>query len=198
MLGGLAGPQRIAGARPAATADPRRTCCGWGCSAGREGAGGDPPGGQLQPEALQGDTAVARESDHPQQLHVHRRPSVHTSPRSTPPGSFPSGGRRLWTFKYKFGFPGCSAGKESACRAGEPGLILGLPRSPGTGRGYPVQYSWPSVVARLVKKLPAVQETWVRPRGWKMPWRRGRAMHSSILAWRLYGLYSPWVAKGQT
>ena len=39
------------------------------------------------------------------------------------------------------GFPGGSAGKESACRAGDPALIPGLGRSPGEGKGYPLQYS---------------------------------------------------------
>ena len=39
------------------------------------------------------------------------------------------------------GFPGGSAGKESACNAGDPGLIPGLGRSPGEGKGYPLQYS---------------------------------------------------------
>ena len=41
----------------------------------------------------------------------------------------------------KLGFPGGSEGKESACNAGDPGLIPGLRRSPGEGNGYPLQYS---------------------------------------------------------
>ena len=45
------------------------------------------------------------------------------------------------------GFPGSSAGKESACNAGDPGLIPGLGRSPAEGLGYPLQYSWASLVA---------------------------------------------------
>ena len=57
------------------------------------------------------------------------------------------------------GFPGSSAGKESACRAGDPGLIPGVGRSPGEGIGYPLQYSWASLVAQLVKNLPAMWET---------------------------------------
>ena len=56
------------------------------------------------------------------------------------------------------GFPGGSAGKESACNAGDLGLIPGLGRSPGEGRGYPLQYSWVSLVAQLVKNPPAVRE----------------------------------------
>ena len=60
------------------------------------------------------------------------------------------------------GFPGSSAGKESACNAGDPGSIPGSGRSPGEGKGYPLQYSWASLVAQMVKNLPAVQETWVQ------------------------------------
>ena len=39
------------------------------------------------------------------------------------------------------GFPGGSGSKESACNAGDLGLIPGLGRSPGDGKGYPLQYS---------------------------------------------------------
>ena len=46
------------------------------------------------------------------------------------------------------GFPGSSAGKESTCNEGEPGLITGLGRSTGEGIGYPLQYSWVSLVAQ--------------------------------------------------
>ena len=59
------------------------------------------------------------------------------------------------------GFPGSSAGKESACNAGDPGSIPGLERSAGEGKGYPLQYPWASLVAQLVKNPPAVQETGV-------------------------------------
>ena len=58
-------------------------------------------------------------------------------------------------------FPCSSVGKESACSAGDPSLIPGLGRSPGEGIGYPLQYSWTSIVAQLVKNPPAIQETWV-------------------------------------
>ena len=53
------------------------------------------------------------------------------------------------------------AGKESACNAGDPGLIPGSGRSAGEGIGYPLQYSWASLVAQLVKNPPAMQETLV-------------------------------------
>ena len=62
-----------------------------------------------------------------------------------------------------------SVGKESACSAGDPGSIPGLGTSPGEEIGYPLQYPWASVVAQLVKNLPAMQETWVRSLGWEDP-----------------------------
>ena len=58
-------------------------------------------------------------------------------------------------------FPDSSVGRESACNSGNPGLIPGLESSVGEGIGYPLQYSWASLVAQLVKNLPAMQETWV-------------------------------------
>ena len=59
------------------------------------------------------------------------------------------------------GLPKRLNGKESACNAGDMGSVPGLGRSAGEGIGYPLQYSWSSLVAQLVKNLPAVQETWV-------------------------------------
>ena len=59
------------------------------------------------------------------------------------------------------GFPDSSVGIESAFNAGDPGLIPGSGRSVGKGIGYPLQYSWASLVAQLVKNLPAMWETWV-------------------------------------
>ena len=64
-------------------------------------------------------------------------------------------------FLILLGFPGSSAGKDSACNAGEPGSIPGSGRSTGEGIGYLLQYSWASFVAQLVKNLPAMWETWV-------------------------------------
>ena len=83
------------------------------------------------------------------------------------------------------GFPGSSAGRESACNTGDSGLILGLGRYPGEGIGYPLQYSWASLVAQMVKNLHAMQETWVLSLGWEDPLEEGMATHSSILAWRI-------------
>ena len=45
-----------------------------------------------------------------------------------------------------------SVGKEPTCNAGDPGSIPGSERSPGEGIGYPLQYSWASLVAQLVKE----------------------------------------------
>ena len=75
---------------------------------------------------------------------------------------------RLLTLVF-LGFPCVSAGKESGCNAGDLGLIPGLGRSPGEKNGYPLQYSWASLVAQLVKNLAAMQETWVQSLGREDP-----------------------------
>ena len=77
-------------------------------------------------------------------------------------------------------FPGSSPGKESTFNAQY--LIQFLKRSPGEGIGYPLQYSWASLVAQTVKNLPAMQETWVGSLGWEDSLEEGMATHSSILA----------------
>ena len=74
-----------------------------------------------------------------------------------------------------------SDGKESACNAGDSGSIPGSGRSAGEGIGYPLQYSWASLVAQLVKNPPAMQETWVRSLGQEDPLEKEMAIHSSIL-----------------
>ena len=79
-------------------------------------------------------------------------------------------------------FPDSSVGKESACNAGDSGSIPGSGRSSGEGIGYPLQYSRASLVAQLVKNLPAMQETWVLSLGWEDPLEKGKATYSSILA----------------
>ena len=85
------------------------------------------------------------------------------------------------------GFPDSSVGKEPTYNTGDHGSIPGLGRSAGEGIGYPFQYSWASLVAQLVKNPRAMQETWVRSLGWEDPLEKGKATHSSILAWRI-----PW------
>ena len=83
-------------------------------------------------------------------------------------------------FTY-MGFPGSSAGKESACDTGDPSSVPGLGRSPGEGIGYPLKYSWASLVAQLVKNLPARWETLVQSPGWEDLLEKGEATHSSFL-----------------
>ena len=83
------------------------------------------------------------------------------------------------------GFPHSSVGKESTCNAGDPGSIPESGRFTGEGVGYPLQYSWASPVAQLVKNLPAVQETRVQSPGQEDPLEKGMVTHSSILAWRI-------------
>ena len=74
----------------------------------------------------------------------------------------------------KKGFPESPAGKEYTCNAGNASSISGLGRSLGEGIGYPLQYFWVSMVAQLVKNLPAMWETWVQTLGWG----KGTATHS--------------------
>ena len=57
--------------------------------------------------------------------------------------------------------------------------------SPREGIGYPLQFSWASLVAQMVKNPPAMWETWVGSLGWEDPLEEGMATHSSILAWRI-------------
>ena len=64
--------------------------------------------------------------------------------------------------------------------AGDPGLIPGLGRSAGEGIGYPLQHSWASLVAYLVKNLPALWESWVQSLGWEDLLEKGKATHFSI------------------
>ena len=68
---------------------------------------------------------------------------------------------KLRSFSNKEGFPDSSVGKESACNTGDPSLIPRSGRSAGEGISCPLQYSWASLVAQLVKNLPAMGETWV-------------------------------------
>ena len=71
------------------------------------------------------------------------------------------------------GFPDSLVGKESTCNAGDPGSIPGSGSSPGEGRGYPLQYSWGSLVAQLVKNPPAMVETLVRFLDQEVPLEKG-------------------------
>ena len=79
------------------------------------------------------------------------------------------------------GFPDSSVGKEYACSA-YSGSIPGSGRSAGEGIVYPLQYSWASLVAQLVKNPPTMWETWVGSLHWEDTLEKGKATHSSILA----------------
>ena len=83
------------------------------------------------------------------------------------------------------GFPGISIGKESACNEGDPSLIPGLGSSPREGIGYPCWYSWASLVAQMVKNLPAMRRPGFDPLVEKIPMEEGMAIHSSIFSWRI-------------
>ena len=64
-------------------------------------------------------------------------------------------------------------------------MIPGSGRSAREGMGYPLKHSCASLVAQLVKNLPTMWETWVRSLGWEDPLEKGKATHSSTLAWRI-------------
>ena len=87
-----------------------------------------------------------------------------------------------WATSLSFHFPHSSVVTESTCNAADPGSILGLGRSTGEGIGYPLQYSWASLVAQLEKNAPPMRETWVWSLGWEDHLEEGTATHSSILA----------------
>ena len=95
-----------------------------------------------------------------------------------------------WGFQWSYlesGLSVLTVWGQPACNTEDPGSISGLGRSAGEGKGYPLQYSWAFLVAQLVKNPSAMWETWVRSLGWEDPQEKGKATHSSILAWRI-----PW------
>ena len=67
---------------------------------------------------------------------------------------------------------------------GDPSSMPGVGRTPGEGIGYPLQYSWASLVAQMVKNPPAMPDTWVQPLDWEDPLEEGMTTHSCIRAWR--------------
>ena len=85
--------------------------------------------------------------------------------------------------------------EESTSNAGDPGSIPGSGRSAGEGIGYPLQYSWASLVAQLVKNPPAMRETWVGSLGWEDPWRRERLLTPVFWPGEFHGLYRLWGCK---
>ena len=64
----------------------------------------------------------------------------------------------VWLSSDFWDFAGSSFGKESTCNAGDPGSVPGLGSSHGEGIGYPLQYSWASLVTQTIKNLPATGE----------------------------------------
>ena len=76
--------------------------------------------------------------------------------------------------------------------------LLGQEDSPREGIGYPLQYSWASLVAQMVKNLPEMWETQIQSLGWEGPLEKGMATHSSILAWRILWATVHGVVKSQT
>ena len=56
---------------------------------------------------------------------------------------------------------------------------------------------WASLVAQLINNLPAMQGTWVQSLGWEDPLKKGKATHSSILAWRIFFPGLPYSSVGK-
>ena len=93
---------------------------------------------------------------------------------------------------FTYSFPHSLVGKESTCNAGDPGLIPRLGRSTGEEIGYPLQYSWASLVAQLVKNLPAKWRPGFSPWVGKIPWKRERLSLPGFWPGEFHWLYSPW------
>ena len=87
-------------------------------------------------------------------------------------------------FQVKEG-PSSSVGKESACNAGDSSSIPGSGRFTEEGIGDPLQYSWASLVAQMVKNPLVMWEAWVQFLAWENPLEEGMATHSSTLSWRI-------------
>ena len=96
------------------------------------------------------------------------------------------------TFSGLLDLPDRSVGKEFTYNAGDPSSIPGLGRSAGEGIGYPIQYSWASLVAQLVKNPPAMQETWVQSLDWEDPLEKEQLPFPVLWPEEFHGLYSPW------
>ena len=93
----------------------------------------------------------------------------------------------MLTIERYLSFPDRLAGKESACKAGDPGSIPGMGSSSEEVIGYPLQYFWASLVAQMGKNPNSMQETWVQSLIWENSLEEGMATHSSALSWRI-----PW------
>ena len=109
------------------------------------------------------------------------------TPAPEAPSSWLCGCRFEASLREDWGFPGSSVGKKSACNAKDPSSIPGWGRLAGEGIGYPLQCSWASLVAQLVKNPLAMQDPWVG----KIPWRRERLPPPVFWPGEFYGLYNP-------
>ena len=97
--------------------------------------------------------------------------------------------------RASLGFPDSSVDKESTCYVGDPGSIPGSGRFTGEGIGYPLQYSWASLVAQLVKNPSANGRPGFDPWVGKIPWRGERLPTPVFWPGEFHGLYSPWGLK---
>ena len=100
---------------------------------------------------------------------------------SSVPGSGRAGEGIGYPLQDSWGFPGGSAGKESACNVGDPSSVPGTRIPPGEGIGYPLQDSW-GFPSDLAGKESACN---VGDLGWEDPLEEGKAIHSSILTWSI-------------
>ena len=96
---------------------------------------------------------------------------------------------------HTMGFSDSSVGKESACNAGNPGLIPGAGRSTGEALGCPLQCSFAFCVAQLVKNLHCNRRRGFDPWVGKIPWRRESLPTPVFWPGEFHGLYSPWGRK---
>ena len=114
-------------------------------------------------------------------------------PRSEPstpvcPGDMPPHMTLGWSTG---GFPHSSVGKESACNAGDRGWIPGSGRPTEEGIGYPLQYTWSSLVAQKESAGKAGDPGLILELG-GIPWRRERLSTPVFQPGKFHGLYSPW------
>jgi len=92
--------------------------------------------------------------------------------------------------RHSQGSPHSSVGKESACNSGDPVQSLGKIHWRRDRLPTPVLQGFP--VAQLVKNPPVMRETWVRPLGWKIPWRRKQLPTLVFWPGEFLVLSSPW------
>ena len=97
---------------------------------------------------------------------------------------------------YIYDFLDSSSGKESICNAGDSSSISELGRSAEERIGYPLHYSWTSLVAQLVKNPPTMHETWGLFPGWEDPLEKGIHTHSSTQTLVYEEYSSPWESLG--